>query len=154
MTSNQKDRPAIKRFLIGRSPEKCDIVIDDPSRTVSSVHAELFQDGMNRWYLQDRQSRNGTFINRGDKWEHFPEGFVEPGQSLAFSQEVRAVSWLIEQAQRLILSSSPPAAAEAVEQVAQTPTRRVSQRGTFHRERDPETGRIVKKFIPDDSDPS
>lgn len=97
MTSKQQERPPIRRFLIGRSQEQCHIVIDDPHRTVSSVHAELFQDGMGRWYLLDKQSRNGTFINRGQNWERFKQGFVEPGQKIAFCQIVRDVAWLIEQ---------------------------------------------------------
>ena len=99
MTSKQQERPPIRRFLIGRSQEQCHIVIDDPQRTVSSVHAELFLDSMNRWYLLDRQSRNGTFINRGEGWVRFKQGFVEPGQKIAFCQIVRDVAWLIEQSQ-------------------------------------------------------
>lgn len=100
-SKQQQQQPQIKRFLIGRSAEQCDIVIDDPQRTVSSVHAELFLDSMNRWYVLDRNSRNGTFINRGEHWERFKQDFVEPGQQLAFSNVVYEVSWLIEQAQRL-----------------------------------------------------
>jgi len=115
VTSKQQERPPIRRFLIGRSREKCQIVIDDPQRTVSSVHAELFRDGMGRWYLLDRKSRNGTFIHRGENWERFKQGFVEPGQKIAFCQIVRDVDWLIEQTRKPIPVVDKPAPAPAPE---------------------------------------
>jgi len=48
-----------KTLTIGVSPDN-DLIIDDPA--VSGRHAEIEPEG-ERFYITDRQSRNGTFIN-------------------------------------------------------------------------------------------
>jgi len=96
MTSDPQERTWKNLYLIGRSRKKCDIVIASP--VVSSVHAVLFLDSMGHWFVRDRESRNGTFIDRGQGWERFREGLVKPGQKIAFANIAREVSWLIEQA--------------------------------------------------------
>jgi pSer/pThr/pTyr-binding forkhead associated (FHA) protein len=45
--------------LIGRSPS---VEVSLSDETVSAVHARLWKDG-NRWWLEDLESRNGTFLN-------------------------------------------------------------------------------------------
>jgi len=48
------------KIVIGRSPE-CDIVVDDPEKIVSRVHAELICEGSR--YLYRDTSANGTYID-------------------------------------------------------------------------------------------
>jgi len=99
MANDPQERTWKNLYLIGRSRKKCDIVIASPM--VSSVHAVLFLDSMGRWFVRDRDSRNGTFIDHGQGWERFREGLVKPGQKIAFANVVREVGWLIEQASRV-----------------------------------------------------
>ena len=44
---------------VGRAPEN-DIVLDFPQ--ISNEHAFIIQD-INKWYIEDRDSKNGTFVN-------------------------------------------------------------------------------------------
>lgn len=46
---------------IGRSPKQCDIVLAD-NGYIGNCHAEIIQ-YKNRYYLRDRGSANGTFVN-------------------------------------------------------------------------------------------
>lgn len=47
------------KFVLGRNPD-CDIVI--PVTSVSREHAQILR-LQNRYYIEDKQSRNGTFVN-------------------------------------------------------------------------------------------
>jgi serine phosphatase RsbU (regulator of sigma subunit)/pSer/pThr/pTyr-binding forkhead associated (FHA) protein len=47
------------RFILGRNPD-CDIVI--PVTSVSREHAQILRIG-GRYYIEDKQSRNGTYVN-------------------------------------------------------------------------------------------
>lgn len=91
----------MKRYHVGRSSDKADIVIPDPNRTVSSIHGSISQDGLGRWYYED-QSRNGTYIYRADTWMKLDKGFINPGERLRLgAQEVEA-GWLIREVQQRI----------------------------------------------------
>lgn len=57
--SSQKEFYFDKTFTIGRS-EECSISIDEG--VVSRVHLEAIFDG-NKWWLSDKHSSNGTFLN-------------------------------------------------------------------------------------------
>ncbi len=91
----------MKRYQIGRPPKRADIVIPDPNRTVSTLHAELSQDENERWRLIDRGSANGTFIFRNGSWSALERGFIEAHDRLSFGKYIVDATWLIEQAQRL-----------------------------------------------------
>jgi pSer/pThr/pTyr-binding forkhead associated (FHA) protein len=47
------------KFVLGRNPD-CDIVI--PVTSVSREHAQILR-LQNRYYIEDKQSRNGSFVN-------------------------------------------------------------------------------------------
>src|SRR5947209_12457599 len=47
------------KFVLGRNPE-CGIVI--PVTSVSREHAQILRVG-GRYFIEDKQSRNGTFVN-------------------------------------------------------------------------------------------
>jgi phosphoserine phosphatase RsbU/P len=47
------------KFILGRNPD-CGIVI--PATSVSREHAQILRI-QNRYYIEDKQSRNGTFVN-------------------------------------------------------------------------------------------
>src|SRR4051794_2794495 len=48
-----------ERFILGRNPD-CAVVI--PVTSVSREHAQIVRIG-GRYYIEDKQSRNGTFVN-------------------------------------------------------------------------------------------
>lgn len=58
---NQGQRFALDKdvVVIGRSPE-CDLAL--PATSISRQHARLLR-VQGKWYLEDMQSRNGTFVN-------------------------------------------------------------------------------------------
>ena len=57
----EREEVAIARqgVTIGRSG-RCDIVLKD--RMVSKIHARLYQDPLERWIVEDMDSRNGTWV--------------------------------------------------------------------------------------------
>ena len=74
MWAAQESSPVVIRLLsgeafvlqsaltrIGRSPRQCDIVLAD-NGYIGNCHAEIIQ-YKNRYYLRDRGSANGTFVN-------------------------------------------------------------------------------------------
>lgn len=70
--------PINTAITIGRSTEKCNVVVNDPN--VSRVHCSLlFESESNLFYLTDL-SRNGTFINKM-KLETGKIYKLEPGES-------------------------------------------------------------------------
>ena len=129
------------RFRIGRSSQRADIVIDDPKRTVSSVHAELLLDSKGRWYLTDH-STNGTFVYRAELWMPLRKGFVNPGERVRFGARVVDFNWLVDQARRLLAKQNidvEPSAAVITQDKQST-----NRKGRYVR--NPETGEIVWKI--------
>jgi hypothetical protein len=77
-TTWSDERRFTDTFRVGRDPE-CDLSVTE--RAVSKVHAEVrFDDG--QWWVVDRQSRNGTYLNgeRIDRASLPPSCKVELGQ--------------------------------------------------------------------------
>jgi predicted component of type VI protein secretion system len=97
-----------KHYRIGRSADDSDIVIEDPQRTVSSLHAELYQDELGRWYLIDR-SRNGTFVYRNSNWMKLNHEAIAPGESISFGKQIVTVDWILRQIQHLLVKTGRPA---------------------------------------------
>lgn len=62
MRGSRLDLDGVSEVTIGRSPDCLFVVSDDYA---SSRHARLFQHG-NEWFVEDLDSRNGTFVN-GDR---------------------------------------------------------------------------------------
>ena len=120
-----------KYYRIGRSAEDSDIVIEDPQRTVSSLHAELYQDELGRWYLIDR-SRNGTFIYRNSSWTKLKHDAIAPGESLSFGKQIVTVDWILSQIQQLRSKTAQPPPKVKLNQ-------NIANKGYI---RDPETGKI------------
>ena len=129
------------RFRIGRSLQRSDIVIDDPKRTVSSVHAELVLDSKGRWYLTD-QSTNGTFVYRAELWMPLRKGFVNPGERVRFGARVVDFNWLIDQARRLLAKKN----SEMESPVAVITQNEESKNRKGRYVRNPETGEISWKI--------
>ncbi|MFU8840905.1 MAG: FHA domain-containing protein [Nitriliruptoraceae bacterium] len=85
------------RYVLGREPDADPlvaagdgrpIVVDDPQRSVSRVHAEVRLVG---WDVQllDRGSTNGTYVLRGDVWEPVSgqePRLISPGTRMAVGQ--------------------------------------------------------------------
>lgn len=85
------------RYVIGREPDSDPlvaagdgrpIVLDDPQRSVSRVHAEVRLVG---WDVQllDRGSTNGTYVLRADAWESVSSDeprLISPGTRMAVGQ--------------------------------------------------------------------
>ncbi len=99
----------MKRYQIGRSADKADIVVEDPERTISAIHGEMSCDELGRWFYQDA-SRNGTYVHRGEEWVRLEKGFISPDERLRLGAQEVAVTWLIQQATRLAKSDPPKAA--------------------------------------------
>ena len=129
------------RFRIGRSLQRADIVIDDPKRTVSSVHAELSLDRKGRWHLTD-QSTNGTFVYRAELWMPLRRGFVNPGERVRFGARVVDVNWLIYQARRLLAKRDVEIEPHVA--VITQDEKNNNRKGRYVR--NPETGEIVWKI--------
>ncbi|MDO4911014.1 MAG: FHA domain-containing protein [Corynebacterium sp.] len=72
MMGSTLDISALEEVTIGRSPDCTFIVRDDYA---SSRHARLFRRG-NDWFVEDLESRNGTFVGdyRIDQPERFGPG--------------------------------------------------------------------------------
>lgn len=54
------------RYLIGRNPKECDIVVVTP--LISQIHAELIRDDRksnNKFYIRDQDSTNGVYRQQG-----------------------------------------------------------------------------------------
>jgi hypothetical protein len=81
----------VDELTVGRQPD-CDLVIEHPS--VSKRHAVLrWDEKARRATIQDTGSRNGTFVNAGDKLT--AERPLKDGDIISFG-EVQYWYWLIE----------------------------------------------------------
>ena len=70
---------SLTTYLVGRSAE-ADIVIGDA--TVSRLHAELVRGKDGTWYLTDRGSTRGTYLQAKGTWVPVKQDFVRPGDRL------------------------------------------------------------------------
>ncbi len=84
MNPRQKDSFILERdsYIVGKLPERCDIVIDHPS--VSRVHARLERQGKD-YYLCDLNSTNGTFLN-GKRLMVNERALIHPGDEIGFAR--------------------------------------------------------------------
>lgn len=123
--------PEIKTYLIGRNPD-CDIVLGDS--TVSRRHAELVQGADGRFYLTDRESAAGTWVQRSGDWQQLRQAFVEADEPVMLGRYATSVRALL----KLVAQRKPggggahPAPAE----------RDLPAGGVM---RNPQTGEIVRK---------
>ncbi len=72
--------------IIGRTPGKCNIVLDDS--IISGQHARIFRDPHDRWTVMDLGSKNGTWVD-GERVE---QRAVLPGQAIMIGPFQLAVS--------------------------------------------------------------
>ena len=123
-------------FRIGRSPEHCDIVVEDSQRTVSGYHMELLRTGRGRLYVRDH-SRNGTFIFRNQRWERIEEGYVEAEEYLSLGRYHTTAKELLALAEERGIQPRAMTGQSDPDDNPQTTQVRMS----FNR--DPETGKII-----------
>lgn len=123
-------------FRIGRSPDHCDIVVDDSHRTVSGLHMELLRTGRGRLYVRDR-SRNGTFIFRHQRWERIEEGYVEADDFLSLGRYHTTAGELMALAEERGIQPRSVSSAPDLEEDGYDTQVRMS----FNR--DPQTGKII-----------
>lgn len=125
-------------FRIGRSPDHCDIVLDDNHRTVSGFHMELLRTGRGRLYIRDH-SRNGTFIFRNQRWERIDEGYVEADEYLSLGRYHTTAGELIAIAEEKGIQPRTMSGSGDPEDHEDPQTTQV--RMSFNR--DPETGKVI-----------
>lgn len=124
-------------FRIGRSPDHCDIVVDDSHRTVSGFHLELLRTGRGRLYVRDR-SRNGTFIFRHQRWERIEEGYVDADDFLSLGRYHTTAGELLTLAEERGIQPRSVSSAPDLEEGDNSNTQ---VRMSFHR--DPQTGKVI-----------
>ncbi len=113
------DRP----LLIGRDPERCDVVI--PERQVSRCHARLtpYEHGV---LLEDLGSKNGTFVNGEAVEQHW----LQDGDIISIALAQRLAFWRSEATLTLPLDEGPtPTAAAGLRLSLDPATRQVWVRG-------------------------
>ncbi|MGE0155085.1 MAG: FHA domain-containing protein [Reyranellaceae bacterium] len=120
--------PAIKTYLVGRSPD-CDIVLGDS--TISRKHAELVEGADGRFYLTDRESAAGTWIRRSSEWQRLRQAFVGADEPIMLGRYATTVNALL----KLLAQRSQAASGVAPE--SELPAGGVM--------RNPQTGEIVRK---------
>jgi len=125
-------------FRVGRSPEHCDIVVEDNQRTVSGYHMELLRTGRGRLYVRDH-SRNGTFIFRNQRWERIEEGYVEPDEFLSLGRYHTTAGELIRTAEERGIQ--PRSVSGSMEPEDDDNPQTTQVRMSFNR--DPQTGKII-----------
>lgn len=71
-------------LTIGR--KDTDIVLQDPNKDVSRLHAELTVSDDGRFYLADCGSSNGTFVKRpqSGRWESIKQDYINEQDLLRF----------------------------------------------------------------------
>lgn len=74
------------KIIIGRDPEVCDIVVDDPANVISRQHALLGVISRKKFTIVDC-STNGTYVN-GIKLEYGVERSVTPDDIISFAHVV------------------------------------------------------------------
>ncbi len=122
-------------YLIGRSAE-ADVVLTDGS--VSRLHAELVRGKDGTWYLTDRNSTGGTYLQSGGEWVPVKQGFVRVGDRVMLGRFACGVDDLLRG-----ISDGAPASPgpEGAEQGSGTPVRDDRPAGPVRR--DPVTGDIL-----------
>lgn len=119
-------------LTIGR--KDTDIVLQDPNKDVSRLHAELTLTDDGRFYLADCGSSNGTFVRRSRpgqsaRWEELKQEFVNEADLLRFGTCEITVRDLL----RLAPSAARPGPAPAEEPLSRNLVAR----------RNPETGSVI-----------
>jgi serine phosphatase RsbU (regulator of sigma subunit)/pSer/pThr/pTyr-binding forkhead associated (FHA) protein len=100
------------RYVLGRHPE-CDIVVD--AGAVSRHHAQLFLVG-DEYYIEDMNSRNGTFVNdqmifgrhrlvRGDRIRVCDISFLFQDDQPASADEPSSIAILVDDSQDSSMST-------------------------------------------------
>ena len=126
-------------LTIGR--KDTDIVLQDPNKDVSRLHAELTVTGDGKLYLADCGSSNGTSVRRSRPgqppvWEEIKQEYVTEQDTVRFGS--------CEITMRQILGMAAPAPVAAAAAIAEPLSRNLVAR------RHPETGAIIwepeKKF--------
>ena len=74
------------KLIIGRDPEICDIVVDDPANVISRQHAVLSVFSRKKFSIVDC-STNGTYVN-GIKLEYGVERSITPDDIVSFAHVV------------------------------------------------------------------
>lgn len=123
--------PEIKTYLIGRNPD-CDIVLGDS--TVSRRHAELVQGADGRFYLTDRESAAGTWVQRSGDWQQLRQAFVDSDEPVMLGRYATSVRALL----KLVAQRKPGGGGAQPAQVE----RDLPAGGVM---RNPQTGEIVRK---------
>lgn len=75
------------RITIGSSPI-CDILIDDPWRSIDDVHAIVNKEG-DSWYILDNNSKNGIFVRKAGKLFRVEESPLFNGSYFALGYSER-----------------------------------------------------------------
>lgn len=116
-------------LTIGR--KDTDIVLQDPNKDVSRLHAELTISDDGRYYLADCGSSNGTFVRRhgAGRWDEVKQEFVTEQDLLRFGTCEIALGDLLRLA--------PRSAASGREFASEPISRNLVAR------RHPETGAII-----------
>ena len=69
-------------FVIGKLNERVDYVLED--RSVSRIHLRFSREGEDRYYMEDMNSKNGTFLN-GIRVEPYEKVRIEPGDKIGIA---------------------------------------------------------------------
>jgi pSer/pThr/pTyr-binding forkhead associated (FHA) protein len=72
----------MKILTIGR--KDTDIVLEDPEKQVSRLHAELTVTDSGRYYLVDCGSSNGTAIKQQGNWKPIKQEYVTADDEVRF----------------------------------------------------------------------
>ena len=130
-------------YVIGRSAH-ADIVLGDA--TVSRQHAELVKAKDGTWYLTDRRSTGGTYVQEQGNWVPLRQGFVRPGDRLMLGSFKCSLDDLLRQIGSGAMAAGGPAgeASDALAgEAAGTGVGLRDQRPHGPVRRDPVTGEIL-----------
>lgn len=85
-------------LTIGR--KGTDIVLEDPNKQISRLHAELTVADNGKFYLVDCGSSNGTSVKRDGSWQPVKQDYVQRGEEIRFGGFYSAtVGELLDKAQ-------------------------------------------------------
>jgi len=85
----------MKCHRIGRDPNANDIVVSDPTDTVSRCHAELTLARDGRLFFSDLDSSNGSFRAEGALWVPLERDYVGEGETLKLGEYETTVAALL-----------------------------------------------------------
>lgn len=129
----------MQTFVIGRDPRRVSVILS--SDAVSAVHADLTVTADGRYYITDRHSYNGTYVDYGRGWERLTQGYVDADTPLLLADWQTTARQLLAQAASA--APAPPQAA-ALPPVPAKP-RPLNGGDVLPRpRRDPSTGEIIR----------